>query len=49
MEVEFYQLLLNNGFAVFVAVYVLMRLERTLKQNTQILTELKVLIKGRCK
>jgi len=49
MEVEFYQLLLNNGFAVFVAVYVLMRLEKTLKQNTQILTELKVLIKGRCK
>jgi hypothetical protein len=49
METEFYQLLLNNGFAVFVAVYVLMRLERTLKQNTQILTELKVIIKGRCK
>ena len=45
METEFYQLLLNNGFAVFVAVYVLMRLERTLKQNTQILTELKVIIK----
>jgi len=27
MEIEFYRLLLNNGFAVFVAVYVLVRLE----------------------
>ncbi len=37
---------MNNGFAIFVAVYILMRLEKTIKTNTELVRDLTRIIKS---
>lgn len=37
---------MNNGFAIFVAVYILMRLEKTIKINTELVRDLTRIIKS---
>ena len=37
---------MNNGFAIFVAVYILMRLEKTIKINTELVRDLTIIIKS---
>lgn len=50
IENDLINMIANNGFAIFVAVYVLTRLEKVMKQNTEVLKELKVLVNSRrCK
>lgn len=41
MESEFITFCINNGFAVAVSVFVLVRLETTLKKNTDAIISLK--------
>lgn len=38
---EYIQLISNVGFPIVIAMYVLIRLEKTLKENTQVIKELK--------
>lgn len=45
MEQEFTTFLINNGFAVAVAGYVLIVLNKTIKENTKVITELILEIK----
>jgi len=49
MEDEIISIIVNHGFAVFVAVYVLTRMERAIKINTEMVRDLTMLIKDRRK
>ena len=40
MEFDFVTMIVNQGFAVAVAIYSLTRLEKTMKENTSVLAEL---------
>jgi hypothetical protein len=46
MDQELINLFMNNGFAIFVAVYILMRLEKTIKINTELVRDLTRIIKS---
>lgn len=47
MEGDIITLIANNGFAAFVAVYVLMRLEKTIKINTELVRDLTMMIRSK--
>lgn len=42
---EIIQLVANNGFAIVVAFYTLTRLEKTMKENTEVMREVLVELK----
>ena len=43
---EIVSLVTNNGFAVIVAFYSLTRLERTMKENTEVMKEVLINLRG---
>jgi len=49
METEIVNLISQVGFPIFVALYFMFRLETAVKKNTEVLTDLKTIIKERRK
>lgn len=47
METEIISLISNVGFPIAIALYVLVRLEGTLKKNTDAINELKIILTKR--